>query len=272
MKKELEIIVVNPAGNITVFVKTPVQKNRYQKIANALLTQTEYNAEQVAFILDIADKGIDGQIDMSGLEFCGNATRSYGLILSLMDFGIEEKDGNIINSVKISGTDKPLTTISNPKTGFAKVHMPLPKSIIDYKYNGTLVDLDGIVHLVLDVNQYAVDTFDEIRKEFYDTHNPPAFGIMYYDNTTSFMTPVVYVRDINTTYHEGSCGSGTVAMTSTLTKNLKDGAYEYDIRQPDGVISSTVLKSNNTIESVSIEGIVEIIDEKKITIKIEEDF
>jgi len=268
MNKDVTITVANPAGNITIFVKTPIKKDCYQKVANALLNQTNYNAEQVAFVLNKKKIGVDAHLDMSGLEFCGNATRSYGLILAKMGIGKSDENNNIINIVKISGADNPITTISNPNTGFAKVNMPIPKSIEQYKYDFTLVDLDGIVHLVLDINNYPVSTFDKIKNEFYEAYNPPAFGIMYYDGTTSFMIPVVYVRDVNTTYHEGSCGSGTVALTTSLSKDLKNGTFTYKIKQPDGIIESTVEKKNGAIISVSIEGIVEIYDEKTVTIKI----
>jgi diaminopimelate epimerase len=266
MIKKTEIIVANPAGNITIFVKSKTKRSDYQKVAKALLGQTDYRAEQVAFILE------DGRIEMSGMEFCGNATRSYGLILSADNKGHALANNSYMNMVSISGTKEPLKTISNPSTGFSKVEMPLPISIKNYTLeDSTLVDFEGIVHLVLNTNKYPLSSFDKIKDEFYKSNNPPAFGIMYYDKTKSFMTPIVYVRDVNTTFHEGSCGSGTVALTASLTKEFVSGEYRFEIKQPDGIIASSVTKNNNKISTITIEGIVEIIDKNIVDINLEED-
>lgn len=265
MNKELKIIVANPSGNVTIFVMTPCDKSDYQKIANALFTQTNYQAEQVAFVLKDYPSDVDGAIDMSGMEFCGNASRSYGLLLATCNDKNEFK-------IAISGANKPIKTTSDPITGFAKVDMPLPKSIWAYpKYQGTLVDMDGIVHLIVDISKYSPDSFESIRDFFYEENDPAAFGVMYYDFKDKFMTPVVYVRDVNTVYHEGSCGSGTVALAVSLSKDAKDGDLYYSIKQPAGSIESTVTTHNGNPTNVTIEGLVSLSEEIILNINIEED-
>ncbi len=80
---KLDIIVAYPAGNITIFVITPVSRILYQNVAEKLLSIERYHAEQVAFIMPSPEKkGSDGRIEMAGLEFCGNAARSFGLIIA----------------------------------------------------------------------------------------------------------------------------------------------------------------------------------------------
>lgn len=263
MNKELEIIVANPSGNITIFVITPCDKSDYQMIANALFTQTNYQAEQVAFVLKNYPNDVDGAIDMSGMEFCGNASRSYGLLLATY------KDKNEFK-IAISGANEPIKTTADPVTGFAEVNMPLPKSVGSYpKYQGTLVDMDGIVHLVVDISKYSPDSFESMRDYFYKENNPAAFGVMYYDFKNKFMTPVVYVRDVNTVYHEGSCGSGTVALAVSLSRGTKDGKLYYSIKQPAGSIESTVTTHNGNTTDVTIGGIVSLSKEIILNINIE---
>jgi diaminopimelate epimerase len=175
MEKKLKIIVANPSGNITIFVMTPCDKANYQKITEAILSQTDYEAEQVAFVLKDYPNNVDGAINMSGMEFCGNASRSFGLLLAT------NSDKNEF-TIAISGATEPIKTIADPITGFAEVNMPLPKSISTYpKYDGTLVDMEGIVHLVVDINKHSPDSFESIRDDYYKDNNPPAFGVMYYD-------------------------------------------------------------------------------------------
>lgn len=265
MNKELKIIVANPSGNITLFVITPCNLSDYQKITSALLSQTNYEAEQVAFILKDFSSSVDGAINMSGMEFCGNASRSYGLLLAT------NNDKNEFN-ITVSGSSKPIKATADSVTGFAKVNMPLPKSIVDYPdYEGTLVDMDGIVHLVVDISKYSPDSFESIRDSYYKYNNPPAFGVMYYNYKENFMTPVVYVRDVNTVYHEGSCGSGTVALAVSLSNENSYGDSIYTIKQPSGSIESTVHMNNGKPTSVTIGGPVSLSKEITININIESD-
>ncbi|MGL4484997.1 MAG: hypothetical protein ACRCUS_08615, partial [Anaerovoracaceae bacterium] len=71
---KLEIAILNPAGNITAFVKTKVNREDYSRVANAIMTDPKVietaQVEQVAFILN------DYTMEMCGLEFCGNASRA----------------------------------------------------------------------------------------------------------------------------------------------------------------------------------------------------
>ena len=76
---EVKLRVADPAGNITIFVTSPVERNLYAKVANELLAIKEFRGEQVGFI----ERHEDGSshMEMMGGEFCGNATRSFGYLL-----------------------------------------------------------------------------------------------------------------------------------------------------------------------------------------------
>ena len=45
MKKRLELTVANPAGNITILVKTRCDRSEYQKIGSQLLSMKELGGE-----------------------------------------------------------------------------------------------------------------------------------------------------------------------------------------------------------------------------------
>jgi diaminopimelate epimerase len=70
------------------------------------------------------------------------------------------------------------------------------------------------------------------------------------------MIPVVYVRDVDTTYFEGSCGSGTTACAAAFGTIMGDGTHNFSFPQPAGTIDSTIEIYKGKIQTVTIEGIV----------------
>ena len=134
MEKNIKITVANPAGNKTIFVHDKFERADYVKVAEQLLAMEEYAAEQVAFILDAPECGrAEGRMEMCGLEFCGNATRTFGLMVAkqLGIFG----SGKVF--VDVSGVDEILTVEVNTDTNYTKVKMP---AYIDIKR----FDISGI--------------------------------------------------------------------------------------------------------------------------------
>ena len=83
---ELKIRVANPAGNVTIFVMSPAKREDYPAISRELLCMEELHGEQVGFVEKMQDGSFHMQ--MMGGEFCGNATRSFGYLLSMLS---EEK-------------------------------------------------------------------------------------------------------------------------------------------------------------------------------------
>ena len=66
--RRLRIVRADPAGNITLFVLTPVEKAACAAIAADLMTIGELKAEQVGFVFPT------GHMEMEAGEFCGNAS------------------------------------------------------------------------------------------------------------------------------------------------------------------------------------------------------
>lgn len=257
MTSTLQIIPADPAGNKTIFVTTPVDRSCYQKAASFLLSLEEFEAEQVAFILP------DGRMEMCGMEFCGNASRTYALIMAKKQGLTGIHDINI----SVSGCEELLQVRVDTETNRTGINMPAPHTIIPYG-NDTLVDLGGIMHLVTTDKAADPNVFQRLKNRIMNEYSPPALGVMFYDETSGSMTPVVYVADVDSTYFEGSCASGSVAAAAALTKDKEYGDYTFTIKQPKGQLTVTIKKRQNEIESVSIEGPVIIGDETSVTLPV----
>lgn len=271
MKQKVDIIVANPAGNITIFVKTPFERRMYQKVASQLLAMEEYKGEQVSFILDAPECGrAEGKMEMCGLEFCGNGSRSFGLITA-KKLGIK---GHGKTFVDVSGCDEILTVEVDTDTNYTKVKMPAPVEIKTLDLSNIIgerevkaIDFGGILHIILTDQKADQETFEQIKEYVNKKLDPPALGVMFYDLKAKTLTPVVYVKDVDTTYFEGSCGSGTTACAVAFSIGKPDGVYTYTFPQPAGVIDSTVEIADGNIKSVYIEGPVELSD--VITVEID---
>ena len=270
MKKNINIIVANPAGNITIFVLDKFPRESYQQVATQLFSIKEFAAEQVCFILEPGKKS-DGKMEMSGLEFCGNASRSFGLITA-KKLGLK---GTAEVVVDVSGSKHKLRVYVDLESNYTKIKMPDPLSVSTFQgepismlNGGQMVDLGGIIHVVLKGIEPTRENFDIIKDYINKKYNPPAMGVMFYNTLELKLVPVVYVSDVDTTYFEGSCGSGTTAVAIAFSANEKDGTYTFTLPQPAGTILSTVEKENGKIKAVYIEGKVSLSEIKTVEIDI----
>ena len=283
MNKKLDIQIVDPSGNITIFVRTPVERRHYQQVAGQLLADEDYGAEQVAFILPNFDSSqnpsagvsdctpgiaggsdVDGRMEMCGLEFCGNASRAFGLMLA-SEAG---ETGHVTKRIRVSGCDAPLTVELDMETSRAKIRMPDPLSC-EVQGDRTVVDLGGILHIIVEApktegssteeQQAEMErTFGKIRSDIYRTMDPPALGVMFWDSTEKKLTPVVYVKDVETVYFEGSCGSGTTACAAAFSMGKPDGTYSWSIPQPAGIIDVTAEVKDGRAQAIYIDSQVKL--------------
>ena len=300
MKKNIKITVANPAGNKTIFVHDKFERADYAKAAEQLLAMEEFAAEQVAFILDAPECGrAEGRMEMCGLEFCGNAARTFGLMVA-KEMGITGA-GKVF--VDVSGVDEILTVEVDTDTNYTKVKMPAYidikrfdlSSIFDMDDSsgnavaadgataaaardtaaagGTLkdvkaVDFGGILHLIIPDVPANLENFECVKKFVYNRYNPPAMGAMFYDTKNETLAPVVYVKDVDSTYFEGSCASGTAACAIAFGSEKPDGDYTFTFPQPAGTINASVEVRGGKVQNVYIEGPVEIDDPAEVMIEI----
>ena len=284
MAREIELIIANPAGNTTILVLSPVPTEDYTEVASSLLEVDfgEYcswadsvKGEQVGFIID----GDKPSMNMSALEFCGNASRSYAYYrVKNHGDGEDSGDGKVRTFINVSGYDHPLEAIVDLNNNFDQIQMPVPIDIKHISVNTSgdscpLIDFGGISHIVVKGVAPSESSFRIFKDKAYNINpNMDALGVMFLEDdghpTDKKLTPVVYVPGGDTLYFEGSCASGSSASACALALEEKavSGEFNYTFRQPAGVLYARVIKENSRITGLYLSGDVEMSEPVKITI------
>lgn len=257
---KLSVRIADPAGNITAFVLSRVAPENCAAVASRLLVSGEFHTEQVAFRTE-PRMGADGRIQMMGGEFCGNAVRSYGYLLSTVLPGAP-------NSVRveISGAARPLNVEVDRKRGSSKTEMPLPTGVLPVGFEGERFDavcFDGIVHVLVPGAPRGQDfvrgLFGVLRTKIPSS----AYGILFLEGDR--MTPVVYVCNTDSTVWESSCGSGSTAVAVHRALQ-KGGEYCGSLHQPGGVIEVEAVEKDGKVVKCSMGGPVRL--SKEMTVEL----
>ncbi|MDR1986301.1 MAG: hypothetical protein LBP88_04930 [Treponema sp.] len=258
---QYEIVIADPAKNITLFVLNQVE-NRAEA-ARLLLGVPGLGAEQVGFVIPPqAPQGL-WRLEMMGGEFCGNAARSFGLFVArtLGYTGVADIP------IGMSGAPDPLTVQVNVEAGTAAAAIPRPAA------QETLMvapapDLPslrlpvyafaGITHVIapgISSENEGKALFYAIKAQFQRSRAiPQALGVMFYDREQQLMTPAVYVYATDSLVFESSCGSGSAALGAWQHETLWEGEGFCRVAQPGGVIDVRVGKRQGIIQAISIGG------------------
>lgn len=273
----MEIVydIMDPTGNVTILVETPVEEALQPALALRLL-EAEPAAEQVGYVTFLPD-GM--KLRMAGGEFCGNATMSTAVLGVMRGSGQTDAGAEGITAdatcqryskdemtVYASGAQKPVTVKVECRDGeyYGTISMPVPKDIVDmsYEYNGKeyilpTVIFDGITHAVMQETMAADDAEKAVRQWCHDIGSD-GLGLMLLDRDESQITPVVYVECPETLYWESSCASGTTAVSAYLAKRNR-AALSRDFIEPGGVLHVEVSDTGK----VELTGHVRCISERK---------
>ncbi len=266
MKRNVRISVADPAGNITIFVHDKFDRKHYPEVANQLLDMRELMGEQVAYIKDLEGKEGLPKMEMCGLEFCGNASRSFALIAAKAQKLRGEND----ITIDVSGSDEDLNVSVNTDTNYTKILMPRALRVFSEEIFGKpamIADYGGIMHVVVRNIQASEETFARYREYINGKYDPPAMGVMFWDEATERLTPVVYVKDVDTTYFEGSCGSGSTATGTCFGILEGEGEHHYSLPQPAGTIDVTCIVEGGIAKEVYIEGPVGLTEVREVEIE-----
>ena len=238
---KVRIRYLNPAGNITAVVLSPVPPELRPTLSRAIMDQGR--AEQVGFAA-LPRLGGACRIEMMGGEFCGNAVRSYGYM---------QRSGATALSVEISGATAPVPVTIDPAHQSAFADMPLPLgidwiSVGDERY--PLIQCQGICHLL--ALEHAPDpVFLEKARPMLSLLEQEAWGIMFLSGQQ--LTPAVYVKSTDSLVWESSCGSGSVAAAWYLA-GQSPAQSRFQFQEPGGEISVEVRRKNGTIIGCSMGG------------------
>lgn len=247
---KLNVLRANPAGNITLFVLDPVPIGDRAGIAARLMALPNSDVEQVGFVCPPLHGGT-GRVEMAGGEFCGNATRAFGMLLS------QERGSPARVLVEISGCERPVPVDVDWSAHTARTQMPLPQSIRPVQVDGrpcTLVDLVGIAHLVVEDIPPSQDFFELAEPLLQNIPDLEAYGVIFLDSVRGTMTPLVKVPAVGSLVWEGSCGSGSLAAAVAQSQNAPDGPFVRSYLQPAGTVEAAVVRQNGKTVSAFIGG------------------
>lgn len=248
-----DLAIVDPGGNVTAIVFDAVPPSQRLAINNKILKEHAL-VEQVLFV-ERRETGVHGQ--MAGGEFCGNAARSLGFVLS--------GGNNSRQTFAMSGVFAPVI-VETSQNG-AKLLVDLGFRHETRVYAGvsvSIVHLEGISHAVLLPSDPLFSHFLEKALEGKSSLLPifqelglldcPACGLQLVEKNTEGMNlkPYVYVHAIDTLYAETACASGSIAVTSLL-------GNETVLIQPSGKSLHTRLSSNETRFQAEVNGYVSML-------------
>ena len=248
---ELNILRADPAGNITVFVLDPVEKAQRAAIAEKIMAIPALKAEQVGYACPSEDD-VDGHMEMMGGEFCGNATRAYGMYIA------QQKGGLSSVRLRVSGCDHAVTAQVDLKSGVKRVTVN--------GHEGTLVDLTGIAHFVVEGVEPSEGFFRAAESIFSGIAGLDACGVIFLDAEKRSMIPLVKVIETGSLVWEGSCGSGSVACAVAQSERMENGGFSCEYRQPAGAVRASVERQGGNVIAASIGGEVTLDEPMRITL------
>ncbi len=243
--KEIRYALLDPTGNKTILVLTPVLPEE-QPCAARQIMEREPEAEQAGFVALSPDgRGIG--LRMAGGEFCGNAAMSAAVLYAL-DRGIAE--GTV--RVSVSGTPDPVEVAVSSlaeDTMRGTVAMPRPLSVGEVLLPGggryPVVRFAGITHVIVETPlsphapqlPFPRETAEELAKQWCAALGSASLGILLLDlsgRDDGSLVPLVCVPAADTLCWENSCASGTTAVGAYLA--AQGGPVSLSLRQPGGTL------------------------------------
>jgi len=226
----IDYVLMDPTGNMTILVETPVPSAEQSACALTLMAQ-EPTAEQVGFLSAPAEGDCDTVLRMAGGEFCGNATMSAAVLYALRT----DPDLKTVR-VRVSGAETPVNVTlerSAEETYRCTADMPRPRSFGAYG-DLPLVEMLGISHQI-STAPMTRETAEKTVRAACAALGADGLGLMLLDEAAGTLTPLVYVPGADTLYWENSCASGTAATGAYLAHREKTPVFQ-GFAEPAGVL------------------------------------
>lgn len=237
-KKVIDFSKYNPSGNMTVLVHSKHHPSEYADIANCMMKFSHVCCEQVGFVSSTRD-GLY-KLEMSGHEFCGNATISYLHYLYehnlLPHSKIELSVSGRADFVQCKICDDGKYEVNMPKP-LSIQHLDLHISNVSYK--AIEVIYESYVHIIVPVSEITdqlkrdVETY--VRTYKWSNHLK-TIGIMLFNTTTQYLVPLIYIPKVKSIVWENSCGSGSASIGIYETWYKQKTIHKLEIKQPGGSI------------------------------------
>ena len=252
----IKYVTVDPTGNITCLVLSPVATADRSRVTARLMDR----CEQVGYLLPARKPETRARLEMMGGEFCGNASMGTAAWLARED-GLADQTETVI-SLEVSGAEGivPCRIRREGDTWTGTVNMPLPKNMAETELEGkrmTAVFLPGMTHLILPESTLDKKEAESLLRKAALRFKSPALGLLQWDRAQEFMTPLVYVRRSGTMVWENACGSGTTAISCWLARRAGHSLKTL-IRQPGGTLRAETELREGILREVWLTGTVRI--------------
>lgn len=249
---------VDPTGNITLIVETPVPRESQSRIAAELLRR-DNDAEQVGFLEAPEKTGARLRLQMMGGEFCGNAAISAAAIITCC----LEPDGGSVRELflDVSGSPDIVPVKISAESGGCSgtVSMPLPESVsgFDFRLGDDtctlpLVRFPGICHCIVS-GGLSRETAQRCIADWCRQLDAEALGLMFCDEAAGSLEPLVYVASTDTAVWESSCASGTAAAAAYLAC-ARGVDVSISLSEPCGVLSAEAELRGGEVRSLKLSG------------------
>ena len=241
--------ILDPTGNITALVESPVEPAERPAAAAALMRRHP-QVEQAGFVRFAPEDGVDAALSMAGGEFCGNASLCAAALYLLRRGtapGARERVW-----LRVSGASKPVETelVYGQDGSFsAWVRMPPALGVEeqdfafdDLRGSLTLVRMEGISHLIVPADS-AFFALQSVRcaaeravQSWCGALQAEGLGLMFLEDGESLrLTPLVYVPGSGTVFWENSCASGSAAVG--MARAARSGMpVDLRLTEPGGVL------------------------------------
>ncbi|PTH56777.1 histidine racemase CntK [Staphylococcus agnetis] len=240
MKDIVHFSKFNPSGNMTVLVDSEHDASHYVTIANQLMQTSHVCCEQVGFVIKPQSSNDLYGLQMSGNEFCGNAT------LSLLHY-LKERQlvqaGEL--SLHVSGVSTPTPCVIHA-LGDYEVTLPAPHTyewqslkLGTKTFDVLKITYASYCHFVVPIASYSeamcqtVEAF--VKHETWPSHFK-TIGMMLYNADEHRLYPLIYVPELGSIIWEQSCGSGTGSIGIYEALNHTNGCADVVVHQPGGAL------------------------------------
>ena len=271
MKETLTYTILDPTGNITALVESPLAPSR-QPYAASLIMQKHPEVEQVGFVQFCTGKE-DVSLRMAGGEFCGNASMCAAALYRIRTGNKKEKV-----QLRVSGAGHPVEAALFPledKRFEAELLMPPSLSIDHPELSfGTLsgkaavVKMEGISHIIIPRESPFFSLLSDSEdaeqavKAWCDQLSCEGLGLMFLDEEKELLTPLVYIPGSGTVFWENSCASGTTAAGLYLAE-AKDKPVDLSFKEPGGTLN---VSSDPISRRTHLRGSVSLVETAEITL------
>ena len=259
--KPVRYVLMNPTGNLTALVISPVQPRERPAVTAALLPR----CEQVGYLGVPKTAGSRLFLRMMGGEFCGNASMAAAAFLC-RETGLSAGQ-EMEMRLDVSGARSPVPCrirTLGADLWEGSVTMPPVREIAETELAGErliLVRLEGITHLIRQGEPMEQGRAESLLRRASEILPGPALGLLQWDADENRMQPLVFVRESDSMVWETGCGSGSTAIGAWQALLRREPVCETDVLQPGGCLRVRTELKNGFPDRVFISGKVAFVEE-----------